>query len=124
MIDLKRTVTSITEITKVPSFIDPTIAVCDAYCVAKNELPSFVVCKDYDNIIEFASTHFDDLVKYCGRDFVKALEGEEEDVAFTMIVYASYVWCVKISTELRIRERRGQLKRVDPMVVPEGTTIH
>lgn len=124
MIDLKRTVTSITEITKVPSFIDPTIAVCDVYCVAKNELPSFAVCKDYKDIISFASTHFDELVEYCGKDFVKALSGQEEDVAFTMVVYASYVWCVKISTELRIRERRGQLKRVDPMVVPEGTTIH
>lgn len=124
MIDLKRTVTSITEVTKVPSFIDSKIRVCDAYCVAKNELPSFAVCKDYDNIIQFASTHFDDLVTYCGKDFVKALAGEEEDVAFTMIVYAAYIWCVKISTELRIRERRGQLKRVDPMVVPEGATIH
>lgn len=124
MIDLKRTVTSITEITKVPSFIDPTIAVCDVYCVAKNELPSFAVCKDYKDIISFASNHFDELVKYCGKDFVKELVGEEEDVAFTMVVYASYIWCVKISAELRIRERRGQLKRVDPMVVPEGETIH
>jgi len=124
MINFRQTVTDIREIAKTPNFLDKDVCLCDVYMVAKNELPAYALLPDDKNTIHLAGIHFEELVSICGKDFIASMEGEPEDIALTILVYATYLWCVKICTDLRILERKGKLKRVDPMVVPEGVTIH
>jgi hypothetical protein len=124
MINFRQTVTDIREIAKTPSFLDNDICLCDVYMVAKNELPAYALLPDDQSSIELAGMHFEELVSICGKDFIASMEGDSEDIALTILVYATYIWCVKISTDLRRLERSGKLKRVDPLVVPEGATIH
>jgi hypothetical protein len=123
MIDFRKTVTDIREIAKTPSFLDNDVVLADVYMVAKNELPAYALLPEIDSV-ELAAIHFDELVGICGKDFISSMSGKSEDIAFTILVYATYIWCVKISTDLRKLERSGKLKRVDPLVVPEGATIH
>ena len=124
MINFRQTVTDIREIAKTPNFLDKDVCLCDVYMVAKNELPAYALLPDDKNTIQLAGIYFEELVSICGKDFIASMAGEPEDIALTILVYATYLWCVKICTDLRILERKGKLKRVDPMVVPEGVTIH
>jgi len=116
--------TDIREIAKTPSFLDNDVVLADVYMVAKSELPAYALLEEGKAPTEIAGRHFEDLIDICGKDFIASMEGDADDMAFTLLVYATYTWCVKICTNLRKLERRGSLKRVDPMVVPEGATIH
>lgn len=116
--------TDIREIAKTPSFLDNDVVLADVYMVAKSELPAYALLDQDKAATEIAGMHFEDLVDVCGKEFISSMVGDAEDVAFTMLIYATYTWCVKICTNLRKLERRGSLKRVDPMLVPEGATIH
>ena len=124
MINFRQTITDIREIAKTPNFLDKDVVLADVYMVAKNELPAYALLPDSQLPTQLAGIHFEELVSICGKDFIASMEGEPEDIALTILVYATYLWCVKICTNLRILERKGSLKSVDPMVVPEGVTIH
>lgn len=124
MINFRQTVTDIREIAKTPNFLDRDVVLADVYMVAKNELPAYALLEDGMAPTDIAGEHFEELVDICGKEFIACMDGEAEDIALTILVYATYLWCVKICTNLRMLERQGNLKRVDPMVVPEGVTIH
>jgi len=124
MINFRQTVTDIREIAKTPRFLDKDVVLADIYMVAKSELPAYALLPQDKAPTELAGLYFDDLVDLCGKDFIASMGGEADDIAMTILVYATYTWCVKICTNLRILERRGSLKKVDPMFVPEGVTIH
>jgi len=124
MINYRKTITDIREIAKTPSFLDKDVVLADVYMVAKSELPAYALLEEGKAPSDIAGLHFEELVDLCGKDFIASMEGDADDIAFTLLVYATYTWCVKICTNLRILERRGSLKRVDPMLVPEGVTIH
>ena len=116
--------TDIREIAKTPGFLDSDVFLADVYMVAKSELPAYALLEDGRAASDIAGEHFEELVDMCGKDFISSMSGEADDIAFTLLVYATYSWCVKICTNLRKLERNGSLKRVDPMKVPEGATIH
>ena len=124
MINLRGVVTQLNEITQIPSFIANDVTISDIYLVAKSDLPSFSLLKDYDDIVRFTGHHFEDICEICNKDFLASLEGDQESVALTMLVYASYSWCVKMSIDLRLKERNGQIIQVNTTKAPTQATIH
>lgn len=126
MIDYKKVGTPLSEDFDIPQFVVKDCRVCDVYMVAKGDLNASRLVADDLDLLGLVLSNWKEISVLCGHEFMENISNLNDEVvkAFTVLVYAVYNWCVKMSVELRKKERAGYLILSSGYVLSGNATVH